>query len=348
MRTSSFTSRSSFGTLAALGGATAISMLFAWNVKTTWDGEGAYWSAAMEKSRCFAERFPESRAGNVVIYGGSTIRTSYMPSVLESEFSLSVVNCGLAAGFGPDVLTETAFEETKPEDLLVVALEPVFLVDDEHSETTSAGKDFYLREKGLSFRKKTFFSVSVFDFPGCVRVDTRYFLFLLARRIGRMKPYRYDIAENLHDDGWMELHEPEIAAAAETGPVVLLSLSDSGRDLLLRIRDACAKRGCRVCYQLAPQFHGNPNARLGYAALCKDISSIMPVIRDPMLGVNTNRLEFADTPHHPLRAGALRATRSFGEALARAEFWSDEELSALLDDGMRSGKLLVGRQPVAP
>ena len=51
-----------------------------------------------------------------------------------------------------------------------------------------------------------------------------------------------------------------------------------------------------------------------------------PVVRDPLLGCNPHPDEFADTAQHPLRPGALRATRSIGSALVSGDFWNEELL----------------------
>ena len=85
--------------------------------------------------------------------------------------------------------------------------------------------------------------------------------------------------------------------------------------------------GCPTLYTLPPRLEGNPNAPAAYAALLMDVLPILPVVRDPLLGCNPNPGEFADTAQHPLRPGALRATRSLGAALAGERLWTAGELA---------------------
>ena len=240
-----------------------------------------------------------------------------------------MVNFGLHAGFGRDVIAEFAMEEAKPGDAIVVALEPSFLEQETETPPPSAGIDFFLSDHGLSFRRNPFFSLAPSRFPGCLSGNTRYNLFMAMKRIRRLKPYRYVVSDNLHDDGWMEVWEKrKLPFNDNRRPPV--RLGKAGREFLLKIRTECERRRCRVVYQLPPRLDGAENARAANAALLLDILPIMPVVADPLLGVNPDPDEFADTPQHPLIAGAERASRSFGEAFANGRFWDEEALLLII------------------
>ena len=326
MRTSSFTSRSSAGTIPVLALAAVLSAAFSWHAKRHWQVESAFFSEAVRTSERYAGSLRAGHPHLFVVFGGSTSRASWIPSVLLDEFGVPVVNFGLHAGFGPHVITELAMREAKPGDTVVVAFEPAILARDEATPPTG-GADLFLHEDGLSFRPGRFFRLDPTHLVQYLQGNTRYNLFMVMKKLRRMKPYRYAVAENLHDDGWMEVRERRPLPFNDTPrPASPIRLGAAGRELLLAIRDECGRRGCRAVYALPPRLEGNPNAPAAYASLLSDILPILPVVRDPLLGCNPHPDEFADTPQHPLRPGALRATRSLGPALAENRFWMVEEL----------------------
>ena len=259
------------------------------------------------------------------------MRTSYIPSVFKNEFGIPLVNAGIHAGLGADILAEVAFREIRAGDTVVVAVEPYFLACEKEVPPTSGGIDFCLWLDGLSFRRNTFFSLSPFHIVGYLRGNTRYNLVMIMKRLRNMKPYRYVASENLHEDGWMEVSERRSIPFDSTDrPVPPLHLGAAGKAFLLRVKKVCEHRGCRVFYAIPPRLEGNTNARSRYASLVRDILPIMPVVKDPLLGVNPNPDEFADTDHHPSRIGALRASRSLGTALAKGDFWDEHSLKDVL------------------
>ena len=151
MRTSSFTSRSSAGTIPVLALAAVLSAAFSWHAKRHWQVESAFFSEAIRTSERYADSLRAGHPNLFVVFGGSTSRASWIPSVLLDEFGVPVVNFGLHAGFGPHVITELAMREAKPGDTIVVAFEPAILARDETTPPTG-GADLFLHEDGLSFR----------------------------------------------------------------------------------------------------------------------------------------------------------------------------------------------------
>ena len=329
MRTSSSISRSNAGPLLVLALAVVLSAAFSWHAKRRWQIESAFFSEAIQTSERYAESLRADHPNLFIVFGGSTSRASWIPSVLLDEFGVPAANFGLHAGFGREVITELAMREAKPGDTVVVAFEPMFLTTETAPAIPSGGLDFFLHKNGLSFRRGRFFRLVPSHLVQYLQSNSRYNLFMIMKRIRGMKPYRYTVSENLHDDGWMEVLERRpLPFNPEPRPAAPIRLGAAGRDLLLSIRDECERRGCQAVYALPPRLEGNPNAPAAYAALLLDILPIMPVVRDPILGCNPNPDEFADTPQHPLRPGALRATRSLGAALASHLFWSEDRILA--------------------
>ena len=327
MRTSSSISRSSAVPLLVLALAAVLSAAFSWHAKRHWQVESAFFSEAIRTSERYAESLRAEHPNLFIVFGGSTSRASWIPSVLRDEFGVPAANFGLHAGFGPHVIAELAMREAKPGDTVVVAFEPAILARDESAPPTG-GADLFLHEEGLSFRHGRFFRLVPSHLVQYLQGNTRYNLFMIMKRIRGMKPYRYVVSENLHGDGWMEILERRpLPFNPEPRPAAPMRLGAAGRDLLLSIRDACERRGCRAVYALPPRLEGNPNAPAANAALLQDILPILPVVRAPLPGCNPNPDEFADTTQHPLRSGALRATRSLGSALAAGTFWTAGELA---------------------
>lgn len=327
MRTNSSISRSSVGTILVLALAAVLSAAFSWHAKRHWQVESAFFSEAIRTSERYAETLRADHPHLFVIFGGSTSRTSWIPSVLLDEFGVPAVNFGLHAGFGPHVITELAMREVRTGDTVVVAFEPAILARDEATPPTG-GADLFLHEEGLTFRRGRFFRLVPTHLVQYLQGNTRYNLFMLMKRFRHMKPYRYTVAENLHEDGWMEVLERRpLPFSATPRPVAPIRLGNAGRALLLSIRDECERLGCRAVYALPPRLEGNPNAPAAYSSLLQDILPILPIVRDPLLGCNPNPDEFADTPQHPIRPGALRATRSLGSALAGNRLWTAGELA---------------------
>lgn len=331
MQTSLFTSRFSFGPVFAMMGAAVVSAAFSWYAKCHWQVESEFFGEALRISERYAQGLRINNHRLCIIFGGSTSRSSYIPSVLFDQYGIPAVNFGLHAGFGRDIITEIAMSEARKGDTVVIALEPDYFTARTDPPIPSGGIDFFLYVRGISFRRNAFFSLSPMRFPDFFFGNTRYNLFQTMKRIRRMKPYRYVASENLHDDGWMEVferrHFPRSDASASLRTP---RLGSAGRSLLLRIRNECERRGCRVVLQIPPRLDDNPNARLRYAMLVRDILPILPVVKDPLLGINPHADEFADTPQHPLRTGALRATHSFGEAFANGRFWTESEIDAVI------------------
>lgn len=329
MQTSSFTSRSSAGTFVVLMLAAVLSAAFSWHAKRHWQVESAFFSESIRVSQRYANTLRAKSPHLFIVFGGSTSKASWIPSILQDEFGVPIVNFGLHAGFGPHVITELAMREARPGDTVVIAFEPASLARDTIFFPTS-GTDFFLHEKGLSFRRGQFFRLAPTHLVQYLQGNTRYNLFMIMKRLRRMKPYRYVIDDNLRKDGWLEVNErrhlPFDPTARPSRPI---HLGKAGRELILAIRDECERRGVRAIYAIPPSLEGNPNATSAYAGFLLDILQILPVVRDPLLGCNPNPNEFADTTQHPLRSGAIRATRSLGTALATDQFWTKEELSRL-------------------
>ncbi len=61
-----------------------------------------------------------------------------------------------------------------------------------------------------------------------------------------------------------------------------------------------------------------------------EIAATMPVLKDPQLGANTNREDFADTSFHPTAQGAALRTDELAREIKPWTVWTRDELARRL------------------
>lgn len=306
--------------------------------------EHLYWEKAIKYSDEWNKHLSEKYSTKYVIFGGSTTRTSIDPELLENEFNLPVINAALHAGFGAPALTELALKYVNPGDTLIVALEPGFL----RSSSSESNKDndkyllpsTHMGDVFLVFEKKTsslhgdFLSCSWRDLCSFFMIDTLHSCTMLGKMIIGMPLYRYNEKENLHPSGWMEVKEKRTLknpAQYTYSPSdwKIYSISDGGRKFLKKLLEWGKQNNVKIVYSL-PRGYGYPSQRIGNAILLHSMIEIMPVLKDPSLGINPELNEFTDTERHPNRIGAHKATRELGRELNNNDFWSKKELEQII------------------
>lgn len=259
-----------------------------------------------------------------LVYGGSSVATSIDGRRLLERHGLPVVNLGLGAGMGAKVLSRYALEHVEPGDTLLIGLEPALLVGTIELEplgvqfALGTGQPGLLREGGW------------IDWPSAL-LDLRpggYHVITLAGKLALRKPlYRYALRE-FQDDG-RQVVEPRLdLTGAEAGN---LRLSADGRALLVFIRDTCASRGVRVAYSMSWHYCRQESAgalRRCHLRFLGDVSEILPVLKDPSLGVHVDPRHFADTTAHPTSEGAALRTDELAASLKTWGVWTPAELAA--------------------
>ncbi len=306
---------------------TIISAISSFSHKINNHSEIFFWSSAYKNSINYSKSLSQYDH-RVVIFGGSTVRSSYIPTLFEEKFSIPLVNYGIHAGIDARIITQLAFDNIKSGDVVIVALEPSFLSGGPIN--TNTGIDFFVNQKGLDFSRNPFFSINLIDLHNCLALDSRYQIYRFIKKITKMKPYRYTISQNLHDDGWMEVKEKRPIPQHFTQKVKCRRLSPYGREILTKIKKNCDLLECEVYYTLPTMYYQNTNNIYENATLLQDIIEIMPIVKDCMIGNNPDSSDFSDTKQHPLKQGAIKASNSLGYALVRKSFWTKEEINELI------------------
>lgn len=301
---------------------------------THYDPEKIFFGDALNRSNRWQETIERDHAHKYVLAGGSSSRIGINPALLLQHDGIPLVNAATHAGFGAIINTELALSYLKKGDTLIVAIEPDNLTGVEshfHNYTTS-GLKFLVHYSKPRDHTAHLFKPSAEHYTAILRGDATTVLIRLLKPLFSDELYRYSSDKNLTESGWMNVNHNWMKQPQAFNPAKMMpksQLNQFGKTLLTDIRDWCARNGVRVVYSI-PRVLWEEKARAYYAALALDISTIMPVLRDPALGVNSNPKEFADTVNHLNGKGATDATLELGRELREQDYWTREELRAYL------------------
>src|SRR5687767_6772092 len=197
---------------------------------------------AYQLKRQWSHNLAQHGQPKIVIYGGSSCGTSVNAARMLTNHSLLVVNMGLGAGFGPEVLTQFALNELRPGDTLIVALEPELLCGEAGLQALGVQCSFAVGHPEFAIRAGASWPSALLSLrPGAYHCFT-----LLGKILLRQPLYRYSKHE-IQPDGWHA-----VAARRDLADPIVPSfnLSLYGRDLLRRIRTHCEARQIRIAYSL--------------------------------------------------------------------------------------------------
>ncbi len=294
------------------------------------DPELALTKQVIERKRAWAGRCDARYAKKVVVYGGSSCAFSIDGERLEERYALPTVNMAAGAGLGAAMLTQLALPACREGDTLVVALEPALITRPATRLMSATHLAYALGEREL------------LDFPGHhpglsrftrlpaellnLRPDGSRTCALLGKLALRQRLYHYRI-EEVEPSGyqWTDIRLP-ISAPAEQG----LALSADARELLAFLQRHTAERHQPLRYSLpwtfCPADLAAQRRRLN-VALIREIGELMPVLRDPALGVQTDTARFADSVYHLTREAARLRTDALGEQLTHDHVWTEASLA---------------------
>jgi hypothetical protein len=125
---------------------------------------------------------------------------------------------------------------------------------------------------------------------------------MLGKLAMRLPLYRYR-ADNSLPGGLQVTDERRnfTVGTVTTNEDVTLSLSSEGAALLANIHLEARRRGIRVVYVLPWAYAPEQSAEIQRQAnshFLDQVKAIMPVIREPLTGVHTERQDFADSGQH--------------------------------------------------
>lgn len=282
-----------------------------------WNPELVFWKELILRKLAWAENMRERHGHVIGIVGGSTTLFAIDAAMLEERHDLPAVNLGIAAGFGPDVCAGLGFAALQRGDRLVVCIEPSMLAT--QAGPTASGTQLAAAlgrpelvswGGGPNLLQRTLNPATIL--PG------GYHLITLLGKLTLGRPlFRYTL-EDSRPGGFQVTPERRDFAEAIRNEKVALRLSHEGRGLLQRIRDEAVARGVSVAYVL-PWAYADPDAaenrRESNDALLDEIGEILPVLREPQLGVHTVLADFADSAQHLTEDAARRRTEVFARTL---------------------------------
>lgn len=307
--------------------AVAFVTLLAAAAYTLWlNPEIRFYKHAARVKLAWAQKMEKEHGAKVIVFGGSGTAFSVRPELLLQEQGIPAVNLGLHAGMEPPFLTALAVSIARPGDTLIAAFEPDLLTSQFTSPDLAAqigmalgcpelvhasnltGEPVHWVEDLLSLR------------PGA------YHCFTLLGKIALRKPlYRYAPAE-ISASGWQRANDfRDIPDRPLAG-----SLSPDARKLLLRLKQWGQAHQVKVafsmpwCYVTPPRVSAFREADIRFLL---EVSAILPVLKDPALGIHTVREHYADTEWHLTAEGAALRSTALAAQIKEGRYWTREELT---------------------
>ncbi len=282
----------------------------------------------------WAGKMAREHGAKILIYGGSSCAFSIDGERMLNRYNLPTVNYGLAAGFGPVVLTECVLRQCRPGDTLIVALEPELLAKPMGGEpdgiqfSFAMGHPAWVTDPVLKVAPISWFAAITGLRPGGLVTFT-----YLGKIVCGQPITRYHLTD-FHPSGWQQTPvRLAVVGPMEHDPL----LSPEACKLLRNLRAWCDRQNVRVAYSL-PWSYTPPakerDFKLSNVDFLLQINRFLPVLKDPCLGANTNSALYADTPWHLTPAGSLLRTDGLAEAIQNWDLWTPAELGAQTSTGM--------------
>jgi len=276
----------------------------------------------------WAEKMTREYGAKVVVFGGSSCEFSIDGERMLKEFNLPTVNDGEDAGIGASVLTEAALRHLRRGDTLIIGLEPILLTRPlvpsalAAQFSLKAGHPEWVIHPTLGVGGIHWFQLATDLRPGGSVSFTMLGKFAIGRHF-RYKPTDYRVSGWKQTDVRMELTGREGLGGR---------LSDGSVLLLRRLGNWCETNGVRAAYSLPWEFA--PDGVLGEdrkedVHFLLQMEEFFPILKDPYLGCDPNRSDFADTDFHLVTPAAEKRTDELAQQILHWNVWTVAELEAL-------------------
>ena len=281
-----------------------------------------FWKTVAERKLSWVEQMRAKYGYVIGVVGGSSTTFAIDAGMIEREYGLPVANLGLHAGAGAEACAGFGLAALETGDTLVVSIEPGLLTGEDVDTTNLATRLAYSLGKPamLHWQKGESFTSRAADLtklqPGGGHVIT-----MLGKLALGMPLYRYS-AENSLPGGLQVTDERRNfnVAPASTIEDASISLSPEGAALLANIRQEAERHGIRVAYVLPWEYYPEQSSeiqRLANSHFLDQVEAIMPVIREPAMGVHTERQDFSDSGQHLTLAAAVKRSHLFEKAVSQ-------------------------------
>lgn len=300
----SFSDRHPVGMITIASIAVLGAMIFSYYQTTQWNPEMRFWKAAAAAKSEWIESLRKSEDVPVIIcFGGSATGFGIDAEYADRELGCRLANFGLHAGMGADALTGFALSKAKKGDTLLVMLEPELLADSEMETALGVqfshaiGESKILNWDGAS---------SSFHLAN-LRPGASNIFGVIGKKLMGRPMYRYQLRD-LRESGLLTTPVTSGLVARSSSPN---SLSESAKKLLKELVSVARERKLNVIYGLPWVYSDEENANLVRKDRLKflnDVEKIMPVIYEDDFGVNTEKINFRDSPQHLSETAARTRT----------------------------------------
>jgi len=297
---------------------------------TRLDPEIEFYTQFCKNKLAWSRKMTGEHGKKVVVIGGSSAAFSVIGTRMLEKHGLPTVNMALEAPFGATLLTRWVLDELHRGDTLIISIEPSRLTC--NSELFSSGCKL---GNALGHPEWVYmpWDQSCLPWLGtALRGNIGWKrLVVVWKSYGKKKKSRwpYTLAET-DASGWQTTSRH--APIEELHPDYGSHLSADNRKLLQWTRDWCDRNGVRVAYSMPWAYREAKNAadlQELHRALLKEISEVMPVLKDTRLGVYGEREHYLDTFYHLDPEAAALRTDELAREIKAWDVWQPGELDAL-------------------
>ena len=292
-----------------------------------------FFKAGAETKRAWGEKMTAEHGSKVVFFGGSSCSFAVDPERLLTRHAMPAVNGGLGAGMGLRVLTRFALSQVADGDTLIVAMEPPILREPMQDTMLGVQISYALHHpewlaQGESVDSRTgvpWVSSALMLRPGGYHVFT-----LLGKALSGKPLYRYH-ASDLNVGGW-EQTTVRMTLPPWTDEDTDKPIPGQVRNYLLSLRQWCDVHHVRIVYSLPWTYTDDEHRaelRRNNLSFLRQVATIVPVLQDSRLGVDTTRDHFADTAWHLDGVAAQTRTDELADQIKSWKVWSAPDLVAL-------------------
>lgn len=259
-----------------------------------------------------------------ILGGGSEIRSSLSPHIMQQEGRIHAVNTATAAPFGLGVNAAIALNHLQKGDTLVLS---VISVSDENTKAKEGGIKLAVQLFGKSAFTRGGIPLNPDSLLAMVSSDAGNMLVTAARRLTRGFAYIYSVQSTVHPDGWMEIHQRGMEKAAM--PAIKptdLRVGATCTDILLHAKSECKEIGADFVVMLPVGYNNAYETPLRLLHALQITRLGIPVLRDERLGRVTDTSKLADTTYHLNAEGTAENSRIIAHLLAEKSYWTEAEL----------------------
>lgn len=291
--------------------------------------EVLFYRGLSEIQQAWADRLRATTAAQFILVGGSSALFSVMPERAWERNAVPLVNFGLAAGTGPQVMVLRGLAQARAGDTLLVGIEPGLLTEDGVPAglgiqyAFAMGCPKWICDPRLDIPAMSWGSALLALRPG------GYHMVTLGGKLLTCRPlYRYRI-QDVSPGGWIRTAEGEFV---DTPPGHGSRLSTWSRAFLRALARQAGEKGIRLIYVLPWAYCPPAQAekfRQENANFLLQITNFMPVLLDDRLGAIHEKSLFADSSWHLNLEGSRLRTDTLAGQLRGLRMWEKVDLEKL-------------------